>query len=127
MIKIIIAGGKDFKDKENLIEIEMTQLCQDYDLEDIVVISGGEKGADSEGEKFAREFNTNLWIFPAQWAVLGKSAEYKRNKMMTDNADVLLAFWDGQSKGTRHMINIAKQKGLKLRILNYQGHPYENL
>ena len=120
MLRIIIAGGRKFIDSENLIEIEMTQLCMEHDLDDIQIISGGAKGADNEGEKFARKHNTNLAIFPAQWDMYGKSAGYKRNKMMAEHADVLLAFWDGKSKGTEHMINIARDKGLKVVVVNYE-------
>ena len=119
MLRVIIAGGRDFVDTENQIEIEMTQLCMEHELEDIQIVVGGALGADALGEAFARKHNTNLAIFPAQWEVYGKSAGYRRNKMMADNADVLLAFWDGKSKGTKHMIDLAKTKQLKVIVVNY--------
>ena len=46
-------------------------------------------------------------------------AGYLRNKQMAEYADALIAFWDGESKGTKHMIDLAKKNGLKVRIVNY--------
>ena len=57
--------------------------------------------------------------FPADWDKHGKSAGYKRNLEMAENADALIAFWDGESRGTKHMIDIAKEKNLLTRIIRY--------
>ena len=57
--------------------------------------------------------------FPADWDLEGKSAGFKRNVKMAEYADALVAFWDGESKGTKHMIEIAKEKGLDIRIKRY--------
>lgn len=53
-----------------------------------------------------------LTIFPANWAEFGKYAGYIRNYDMGKNADMLIAFWDGKSKGTSHMIDIAERLNL---------------
>ena len=53
------------------------------------------------------------------WDKYGKSAGHRRNAIMADNADILLAFWDHKSKGTRGMIDQAAAKGLKVRITRY--------
>jgi len=57
--------------------------------------------------------------FPADWNKFKKSAGYKRNVEMAENADALIAFYDGKSKGTGHMIDIAKEKNLLIRIILY--------
>lgn len=58
-------------------------------------------------------------IFPADWDRYGKAAGYLRNTEMAKNADALVAFWDGMSLGTRHMIETAKAHGLKVRVKRY--------
>lgn len=83
------------------------------------IISGGAKGADAMGEKWARANAIPLKIFPAEWDKHGKSAGYKRNVQMAEYVGKdgrLLAFWDGESKGTKHMIDIAKKHGLEVVI-----------
>ena len=62
-----------------------------------------------------------LQSHPADWDKYGKSAGYRRNKEMAEVADACICFWDGQSKGTKHMIDIATDMGLKVKIVNYGG------
>jgi hypothetical protein len=80
------------------------------------VISGTARGADQLGEQWAREHKIPIIKFPANWDRDGKAAGYKRNEVMANNAEALIAIWDKTSKGTEHMINIAKRKGLKILI-----------
>ncbi|MDC7251016.1 MAG: hypothetical protein PQJ49_13970, partial [Sphaerochaetaceae bacterium] len=85
----------------------------------ITIVCGQARGADTLGEWYGKEKGYDIRYFPANWNLHGKKAGYLRNSEMADYADCLIAFWDGQSKGTEHMINLAKQKGLKIRIVNY--------
>ena len=55
--------------------------------------------------------------YPAEWEKHGKAAGYKRNARMADNADGLLAVWDGESRGTKHMIREAVDRGLEIRVV----------
>jgi hypothetical protein len=55
--------------------------------------------------------------YPANWRQKGKQAGYLRNQEMAKKADALVAFWDGESKGTKHMIDIAEQMGLKVNVV----------
>ena len=119
MKRIIIAGGRDFDDV-HLVALTLSNLLPDDTTPDsIQIVSGGAKGADAMGELVARDNNINLAIFPAQWDTHGKRAGYVRNQLMADNADVLLAFWNETSKGTKHMIDIAKRKNLEVHIIIY--------
>lgn len=120
--RVIIAGSRDF-DNYNLLENSVKNILKDY--EDIEIISGTAKGADSLGEIYAKENNIKLKQFPAQWNLYGKQAGYIRNKQMAkysieDNSiGILIAFWDGVSKGTGHMINIANEMNLQVNIVNF--------
>lgn len=122
MKRIIIAGGRDFSDTTKVMQA-LDQITPGLLAEEIQIISGGARGADTIGKDIAHKFNTNLAIFPAQWkrpdGSTDKSAGYRRNCLMAENADVLLAFWNGESKGTKHMIDIAKTKKLETFIIGY--------
>ena len=85
------------------------------------VVSGGARGVDKLGERFAKEFKLPYEVYEAKWDWYGKSAGYKRNMEMANNAEALIAIWDGKSAGTKHMIQIAKDKGLKTFVLNFNG------
>ena len=79
-----------------------------------VVLSGTARGADLLGEAWAKEHGVPCERFPAEWDQYGKSAGYKRNVQMAEQAEALIALWDGKSKGTKHMIDIARSKGLRV-------------
>lgn len=115
-MKIIIAGSRNFNNYDLLRE-RCSHLFQN--LESAEIVSGTADGADKLGEQFAKEFSLPLKQFPADWSKHGKSAGYKRNEEMAQYADGLIAFWDGKSKGTKHMIELAQKYNLKVRIIKY--------
>lgn len=117
-MKVIIAGGRDFNDYEKLKSF-CNHILQRYDHDDIEIVCGMARGADLLGKKYAEEYNFKLAKFPANWDKFGKRAGYLRNAEMAEYADALIAFWDGSSKGTQHMINLAKERNLKIRIIKY--------
>ncbi len=116
MIKVIIAGGRNFDDFNKLC-----QVCEEFlhDQINIEIVSGAYKGADLLGERYAAERNYQIRQFPADWRRYGKSAGLKRNTEMAAYANVLIAFWDGESKGTKHMIELATQAGLKVKVIYF--------
>ncbi|RXP52351.1 DUF2493 domain-containing protein [Lutibacter sp. HS1-25] len=115
-MKIIIAGSRTFTNYQKL-----KQTC-DHILQDqtnIEIVSGAyNKGADKLGEQYAAERGFPLTKFPADWKRYRKAAGPKRNQQMANYADVLVAFWDGESKGTKNMINLAEQNNLKVIIMD---------
>tara|TARA_R110000737_G_scaffold337022_2_gene356960 strand:+ start:2447 stop:2806 length:360 start_codon:yes stop_codon:yes gene_type:complete len=119
-MKVIIAGGRDFEDVP-LMKGSFGSLCGllQQPLSPVEVVSGGARGADACGEYVASEVFLPVKVFPADWGKHGKSAGYIRNSEMADYADVLLAFWDGKSKGTKHMIDLALKKGLLVKVVRY--------
>lgn len=114
--RVIIAGGREYNDYPTL-----KKYC-DHVLQNksgIIIVSGKAKGADSLGEKYAKEKNFPIAEFPAKWETLGRAAGFIRNKEMAQYADALIAFWNKKSKGTKHMINIASEMKLPTRIYYY--------
>lgn len=114
--KVVIAGGRTFND----IRL-MTKKC-DHLLSkqrNIEIVSGTANGADKLGEAYAYSKGYSVKRFPANWDGFGKGAGHIRNKQMAMYADAVIVFWDGKSKGTLHMINVAKAKELPLSIIKY--------
>lgn len=118
MFKVIIAGGRDFNDYELMCK-KVNRILSNKNTSEIQIISGNARGADKLGEKYAKDNNISLMCFPADWNKYGKRAGYIRNEQMANEANALIAFWDGKSKGTKHMIDIARSKGLLIRVIKY--------
>ena len=118
--RVIIAGTRSFNDYELLRDSCNNLLSEKQRTHTVVVISGTARGADQMGERYARERGFQLRRFPADWEQYGKSAGHIRNAKMADNADALIAFWDGESKGTKNMIDNARRKGLAVRVIQYK-------
>lgn len=110
-MKTIIAGSRTIN--KRAILMDAIDSCP---FPITSVVSGHANGADTLGEWYSEYANLPLEIFPAMWNEHGRSAGFKRNMDMANNAEALLVLWDGRSSGTRHMINIAKVKGLKVHI-----------
>jgi predicted Rossmann fold nucleotide-binding protein DprA/Smf involved in DNA uptake len=117
MFKVIIAGGRDFKKDKNTFETLDKILSKQ--LKGIEVVSGGARGADAVGEEYAVSRGLNIRVFEADWDKYGKSAGYRRNAEMANYGNALIAFWDGASRGTKNMIELAEKKGLPIRVINY--------
>jgi len=112
-MRVIIAGSREIVNYNTLLK-----AITDSGFEITTVVSGGARGVDRLGERYAREHNIPIIQYIPDWDKWGKPAGYIRNKEMADNADALIALWDGESKGTKHMIDIAKAKGLHVHIVN---------
>lgn len=119
MLRVIIAGGRDFADYTLLSKTMDKYLSEITD--DISIICGKAHGADTLGEQYAKEHGYNIQYFPAEWKRYGKAAGYIRNTEMAKNADALVAFWDGTSPGTEHMIATAEQHHLNIHVVRYRN------
>lgn len=118
--KVIIAGSRGFSNYKLLREQCNKFLREKRKTNNIIIVSGHARGADTLGEKYAQDEGFALEIYPAQWKKLGKQAGYRRNEQMAEVADALIAFWDGSSKGTKHMIDIMNEKNLLVRVVEYE-------
>ena len=117
-MKLIVAGSRTFNDYamlESCILDFVQERC--YSLNDVVIVSGGAKGADQLGIRFAGRHDLPVSVFPALWGQYGKGAGMIRNKTMADNANHLIAFWDGVSAGTANMIEVAKKDGIVCKVV----------
>ena len=120
MIKVIIAGTRDFNDYAFLKKnVDYFLQGINPNNEKIEIVSGNARGADKLGERYAKEHNLPVKLFPANWDKYGKRAGYLRNQEMANYSDVLIAFWDEKSKGTKHMIDIAKKQDLTVIVVGY--------
>lgn len=121
-MKLIIAGGRDFKDYW-LLCYKLDRLLVNINKEDILIIGGGASGADTLGIDYAKERGIAWVVVEAQWTLHnGKkdySAGHKRNCKMASMATHLVAFWDGKSTGTADMISISKCLKLNVRVVSY--------
>ena len=118
--KVIIAGSRGFSNYKLLREQCNKYLREKRKTSNIIIVSGHARGADTLGEKYAQDEGFALEIYPAQWKKLGKQAGYRRNEQMAEVADALIAFWDGESKGTKHMIDIMNAKSLQVKVVEYE-------
>ena len=117
--KLIVAGGRDFNDADLLSETLMGLATEAGDEICISIVSGMARGADMLGFQFARKHNVKVYQFPADWNQYGKRAGFIRNKQMGDFSDGLLAFWDGESRGTKQMIEYMQSLGKPIYVVRY--------
>lgn len=82
-----------------------------------LIVSGGARGADRFAEVWAKENGIEMLVFPADWQKHGRRAGILRNYDIIDNADRVLAFWDGKSTGTNHSIEYAQSKGKRVMVV----------
>lgn len=122
MRRVIIAGGRDFADKA-LLDSKVTQLWLADKDQDWRINCGMATGADTLGWQWAIDHELLVKEFPANWNQFGKAAGHKRNLQMALDGDILIAFWDGLSSGTRDMIQTALYQGLEVHVYRYYPPP----
>lgn len=110
-MKIAIIGSRkiDHEDLEALVPKDATQI-----------ISGGAKGVDALAEQYAARHGLPLTVFQPDYKQFKRGAPLKRNLQIVDEADGVIAVWDGESRGTKFTIDYAyKQKKLLLLKIAY--------
>lgn len=110
---VAIIGSRDFTDyellKNYLKDINITQI-----------ISGGAKGADSLAERYAHENNIPVQIFKPDWNKYGRVAGIVRNKQIVEAAEMVIAFWDSKSRGTKNSIAAARKMNKEVLVIEFQ-------
>ncbi len=99
-MRTIIAGSRTVK---NIQQVQVYLSRNPWVISEVVC--GKAKGPDTYGERWAQKHDIQVEYFPADWEKFGKAAGMIRNTHMAEYAQALVAFWDGQSKGTRNMID----------------------
>ncbi len=108
-VKLAVIGSRSFRDYPFL-----KNILKWYDIS--MVVSGGAEGADTLARKYAVEQDIKLKEFKPDWNKYGKSAGFRRNDQIVQEADEIVAFWDGNSRGTKHSINLAEEQGKPVYI-----------
>lgn len=117
--KLIVAGGRDFGNLDLLERVLIAIADVELADKEVSIVSGMAKGADALAYMFAHKHNIQCYEFHAQWRRYGKAAGFKRNEEMGQFADSLLAFWDGYSPGTGHMVNYMSGLGKPVIVVGY--------
>jgi hypothetical protein len=118
-MKIGIVGSRTFNDYELLKEVMIDYLNRDNELNCELVVSGGARGADYLGERWANENDIPTLIFKPEWDKYGKSAGFRRNQDIVKNSDFVVVFWDGVSKGGDSSIKLAMKYDVPIRIIPF--------
>ncbi len=113
-MNIIVAGGRDFNNYD-LLSVTLDRMFKNINP---VIVCGEARGADLLGRRYAIEHNLSILSYPANWS-LGKRAGFIRNEAMAKVANGLIAFWDGKSHGTKHMIETMQKLNKPVRIIRY--------
>lgn len=113
-MKLAIVGSRTFTDYLFLESTIMTRINKTV----TEIVSGGAPGADSLAEDFAKKFQLKMKVFPADWKGLGKKAGYLRNISIIEYSDIVIAFWDFVSPGTKSSINLAYKMHKELHIID---------
>ena len=114
-MKVIIAGSRIL----HLSTEELQQIVTASGFDVTVLCSGAARGVDQSAELWATERNIPVERFVPDWRRFGRAAGLMRNRQMAQCAIALIAIWDGESRGTAHMIKVARQ--LKLKVYVHQA------
>lgn len=136
LYRIIIAGSRTFTDKSLLYRVcdeQVAEIAKNDENATVQIISGSARGADKLAEMYARDRHLSNIIIPAQWNKYGKKAGMLRNGDMArianrkDGEGILIAFWDGQSRGTQNMIFRSNESGnIKVVVFRTDLNEYQN-
>ena len=122
-IRVIIAGSRDFNDYEILkgetdAFLAHLKVVESFVREDeVIVVSGGARGADKLGERYAKEHGYHCEIYVPNWSI-GKQAGILRNIDMAKVSQVCIVFNLNNSKGSSHMASHAKKQGIITKVVN---------
>ena len=110
-MKLIIAGGRNIHD----YSLVLSALAES-EFEPTEIVSGMAPGVDTLAIQYARENNLPLAEFHADWNKYKRAAGPIRNREMANYGDALIAIWDGESRGTKNMIEEATKRGLRVYV-----------
>ncbi len=117
--RLVVTGGRDFDDYGMMCRKLNQLLVEKSKTHEIVIVSGGARGADALAETYARARGYRLEVFSADWQRHGRAAGPKRNAWMAAAGHALAAFWDGNSQETWDLIQRAEDKKIPVRIVLY--------
>ena len=107
-MKVAVIGSRD---------VTVNDLGQYLPDETKEIVSGDARGVDSCAKEYARQYDIPLTEFVPKYTRYGRAAPLYRNKQIIDYADLVLAFWDGKSKGTKFSIDYCAEVEKPIRIV----------
>jgi hypothetical protein len=111
-MKVAVIGSRTFSD----YALVKSTLCS---LDITLLVSGGAMGADSLGEQYAKLNKIPTKIFYPDWQTYGRKAGFLRNTDIINESELIVAFWDGKSKGTLDSIKKAEELNKKILIIKF--------
>lgn len=105
-MKLAIIGSRGFTDYD-FLKKNVSTFLERNSLTCTHIVSGGAKGADTLGHRYALEHQLEMIVFRPDWKQFGKRAGFIRNTEIIENADIVIAFWDGSSNGTKDAVDKA--------------------
>lgn len=122
-MRVAIVGSRTFTDWPIFCEHVTRELWNPLADSDgpHEIISGGASGADALAKRYAESRGWPYTEFPADWEKWGKAAGLIRNRDIVRAADRVIAFWDGESRGTAHTIATAKTEAVPVTIINVRS------
>jgi predicted Rossmann fold nucleotide-binding protein DprA/Smf involved in DNA uptake len=119
--KVAVIGSRSFSDREKLYSV-LTKNKAKIKL----IVSGGARGADTLATQWATDYGVPYLVFPALWRnpetlAFDRGAGMRRNRLIVEYADHVIAFWDGISKGTLNSIETAKQLNKPVTIISFES------
>jgi hypothetical protein len=116
-MRVIIAGSRWIEDR-GVFEAAIRE--SGFAITEVV--TSNSRGVDKLAESWARERDLPLKVFPVEWSRFGGRAGIVRDQQMADHAEGLIAIWDGFSQGTQHMIELARNRGLRVHVHVWNPH-----
>lgn len=107
----MITGSREFENKDEIQSDVYRELDELHKTESgMSLLSGGARGVDRIGEQWARERGVKLIVFKPDYKRYRRGAPFVRNKEMIEACDGVVAFWKANSRGTKHVIDHARNK-----------------
>ena len=111
MFKLAIVGSRAFVDLDLV-----RRYVRSLDPAKVIIYSGGARGVDRAAATEGRRLGFEVVELLADWDGEGRSAGFNRNERLVDLVDGLVAFWDGKSRGTAHSVELARRRGIWVRV-----------
>ena len=115
-MRVIICGVRDIGPAQFTDYELVCQAVQESGFAITEVVSGGARGVDLLGERWAAERDVPVHRIEADWQAFGKSAGVIRNGLLCAYAEAVVAIWDEKSRGTKDCLERALRKGLPIHL-----------
>ena len=107
-MKVAVVGSR------SISEIDLSHMLPPETTE---IVSGGAKGVDAAAAAYAASNGIKLTVFMPEYQLYGRAAPLKRNEKVVSHSDLVLAFWDGSSSGTKHVIRLCEKTQTPFRVI----------